>query len=158
MITSIIKSIKNIFKWMLIVWRDRDWDHTFLYEMLYFKLSNMEKYLRKYGHSINSEKDADKIKICVNLLKRLMDDEYHDIVFKKHNEKWGAPYFSWPDVKDRPGYSKLKIVKPNVITKEDEEQESNEYRSLMQIESNSRQQDVNYLFEIIRKYHQGWWD
>jgi len=141
---------------MLIVWRDRDWDHTFLYEMLYFKLFNMEKYLRKYSSSVNSEKDADRIKICVNLLKRLMDDDYHDMVFKQHDKKWGAPYFSWIDIKDRPGYSKLKIVKPNVITKEDEEKEISEYRSLMQIEGNSRQQDVDYLFETIRKYHQEW--
>lgn len=148
MIISIIKSIKNIFRWIPIIWRDRDWDHTFLYEILRFKLSNMEECLRNHSHYVNSEKDADRIKICVNLINRLMNDEYHDMVFKKHYEKWGKPKFNWIDTKDT----------PNVITKEDEKKESNEFRNLMQIENNLRQQDIDYLFETIRKYHQGWWD
>jgi len=155
---SIITSIKNILRWIPIIWKDRDWDHTFLYIILYFKLSNMEKYLRKYGHSTNAEKDADKIKVCINLLKRLMDDEYYDMVFKKHHEKWGEPKFNWFDLKDKPGYSELKIKRPNVITKKDEEIEKNGYNRLMQVENNLRQQDIDYLFSTIKKYHQGWWD
>lgn len=158
MINSIITSIKNIFRWIPIIWKDRDWDHTFLYKVLRFKLSNMERYSRNNGHHVNSERDANRIKICVNLLNRLLNDEYHDIVFKKHYEKWGKPKFNWTDIKDRPNYSELKIIKPNVVTKEDEEKESNEYRNLMQIEANSRQRDIDYLFEIIRKHHQEWWD
>jgi len=102
---SIIESIKQIFHWIPIIWKDKDWDHYFLYEILRFKLSNMEKYLIKHGHSTNAEKDADRIKICVNLLKRLMDDNYYDMVFKKHNEKWGKTEFNWLDSKDKLGYT-----------------------------------------------------
>jgi len=158
MITSIITSIKNVLRWIPIIWRDRNWDHTFLYIILQFKLSNMEKYLRKYGSSINAEKDADRIKTCVNLLKRLMNDEYHDKVFKKHDEKWGKPEFNWIELKDQPKYKELKIKRLNVITEKDKEQEEKEYDNLIKIGNYSKQQDIDYLFETIRKYHQGWWD
>jgi len=158
MTASIITSIRNILHWIPIIWKDRDWDYNFLYEILYFKLINMERYLREHGHSTNAEKDAGRIKTCTNLLKRLMDDEYHDTVFKKHDKKWGEPEFNWGELNDKPGYSELKIKKPNVITKEDEEIESNEYNHLMQVENNLRQRDIDYLFSIIKKYHQGWWD
>lgn len=155
---SIITSIKNVLRWIPIIWRDRDWDHTFLYIILQFKLSNMEKYLRKHGHSVNAEKDAHRIKICVTLLKRLLNDEYHDAVFKKHDEKWGELKFNWIELKDKPEFSELKIKRPNVITEKDEKTERNEYNRLMQVENNLKQQDIEYLFETIKKYHQGWWD
>ena len=157
MITNIITSIKNILRWIPIIWIDRDWDHTFLYIILQFKLSNMERYLRKYGHSINSEKDADRIKTCTILLKRLLDDEYHDMVFKKHNEKWGELNFHWVETNDDK-YSKLETERQNVVTEKDKKMERNEYNNLIQVENNLRQQDIEYLFETIKKYHQGWWD
>ena len=118
----------------------------------------MEKYLRNHGHHVDSEKDADKIKMCVNLLNRLIDDNYYDMVFKKHNKKWGEPKFNCVDIKNKANCSELKIVRSNVVTKEDEKKENNEYRNLMQTENDLRQQDIDYLFETIRKYHQKWWD
>jgi len=68
--------ILNLIIWFPIIWRDRNWDHSYMFEMLEYKLSLMEKLFRKYGHSVNSEKDAHYIMICKNLCKRLADDEY----------------------------------------------------------------------------------
>jgi len=143
---------------MPIVWKDRDWDYMFLYKILRFKLSNMEECLRNHSHYIGSEKDADKIKICINLIDRIMDDKYYDMVFNKHNKKWGKPEFNWISMKDGPDYSQLEIKRLNVITDKDKEQEKKEYHNLLNIENNLKQQDVDYLFETIRKYHQKWWD
>jgi hypothetical protein len=143
MINNTITSIKNIFRWIPIIWNDKDWDYYFLYKILYTKLLSMEKHLRKYGHSANSKKDADRIKTCINILKQLMKDEYHEKVFKPFYKKWGKPEFNWIDVKDKPNYTELKITNPNVITKEDEEQEGKEFKDFIQIENDLKQRDIN---------------
>jgi len=155
---SIKDGIENLIIWFLIIWKDRDWDHWYLYKILRFKLSNMEKYHRKYGHSVNSEKTADEIKLCVNLLDRLIEDNYDEMVFKKHNEKWGESHFHWDECKDKEGYCSLRITRDNVKTDKDKKQEAKEFTQCHKHEENLKKQDIEYLFKTMNKYIQGWWD
>ena len=36
-----ILGIKNICKWFPVIWKDRDWDDSFLFEIIKFKISKM---------------------------------------------------------------------------------------------------------------------
>lgn len=40
---NIKTGIKNLIKWLPIIWRDRDWDHLFLTELLEAKIKFMRK-------------------------------------------------------------------------------------------------------------------
>ena len=150
--------IINLIRWFPVIWKDRNWDHYFIYEVLHFKLSQTEKYLRKYGHHLNAERDAYNIQVCVNLLKRLMDDDYGEMVFKPHDKKWGKAKFNWDDCEDKPGYCSLRIERPDVKTEEDKIQERKEFRLLSKHEEQLKQQDLDYLFKMMRKHIQSWWD
>ena len=75
---GIKQGIRNLIIWFPVIWKDRWWDHSFLYSILRFKLSLMEEGFRTRGMSINSEKDAHNIKICILLLDRLQNDAYID--------------------------------------------------------------------------------
>ena len=57
----------------------------------------MEKFIRKDGIHVRNIQDADKMKTCILLLERLMNDIYHDQAFKKHYEKWGDPLMRFID-------------------------------------------------------------
>ena len=81
--------IENLMCWIPIIWKDRDWDHWFLYKVLQHKLKQMIKLQRKYGHSINSNDYADQMQLCVNLLERIITDEYLDNALIPHEKKWG---------------------------------------------------------------------
>lgn len=154
---SIKYGIENLINWFPVIWKDRDWDQWFLYNILKKKLSDMEEYHRKYGHTVNANKTADEMKTCVNLLDRLIKDEYHEMVFKKHDEKWGEPEFNWEDC-EKEGSCELQILRTNIKDKTDEEQERKEFRRLSELEINLRKQDIRCLFEAIRKHIETWWD
>ena len=79
------EGIENIVEWFPTIYRDRWWDHSFLYSILKKKLEIMEKYFRRYGISTQAEKDADKMKKCVLLLDRLIKDDYIDY---KQERRW----------------------------------------------------------------------
>ena len=34
---NFIKGIKNLFKWFPIVWKDRDWDDHFIFEIIHYQ-------------------------------------------------------------------------------------------------------------------------
>ena len=72
------QGVKNLVVWFPVVYQDHWWDHSFLYRILRFKLSLMEKGFRTRGMSTNSEKDAKNIKICILLLDRLVNNDYID--------------------------------------------------------------------------------
>jgi hypothetical protein len=79
--------VKNIWRWLPVIYQDRWWDHSFLYPILRKKLELMEKNFRLHGCHLNNEKDAFKMKKCVLLLDRLINDAYIDY----KNERGWAP-------------------------------------------------------------------
>jgi hypothetical protein len=74
-LNDIVYGIKNLIKWTPIIWIDRDWDWYFLAKILKYKISNMAKYERKYGHHVRAEKDAHDMEICVEYLRRILEDD-----------------------------------------------------------------------------------
>ena len=108
-ILSEIKSgFKNLFTWLPIIWRDRNWDYWFLLRIILFKLKLMEKCLKR-------EQESRKLHICVLLLQRLVEDEYETKLFDLHEKKWGKAKFTI--------YPTLSVTYENAITEKDKKQE-----------------------------------
>lgn len=84
---SVKTGIKNLIKWFPIIWKDRDWDYYFIYAILHKKLNNMEKFYSSDKAWASDSKDvAEQIKEAKVLCKRLMDEDYINIVDKKKEE------------------------------------------------------------------------
>lgn len=152
------RGIKNLIIWFPAVWRDRQWDHQYIYMMMRAKLNFQEQYIRKYGIHINNIEDANKIKVCVNLLDRLIKDEYHETAFKNHEKKWGQMQLNFKDTKDYPDMQEAVITHPYVKTNEDKKNERKDFRRSCNHETDLREQDLDLLFKMMRKHIQGWWD
>jgi len=84
---GIKRGVKNLVFWFPVIWLDRWWDHSFLYPILRRKLEHMEENFRLGGCHKNNKKDAFKMKKCVLLLDRLINDAYIDY----KNERGWAP-------------------------------------------------------------------
>ena len=118
----------------------------------------MEVNFRKHGHHVKHIEDADKIKKCVILLDRLIEDEYHENVFKNHYKKWGEPKMTFRDSTEYPDCSVLDIKYPKVKTKEDDKLETKQFRLKSNMVEAMREQDLELLFTLMRKHIQSWWD
>lgn len=68
----------NFKYWVGTIYLDRWWDHFYLYSILRHKLVHIEKNFREHGVAIHTEKELKKIKICILLLDRLLNDAYID--------------------------------------------------------------------------------
>ena len=146
------KGIWNLISWLPIVWNDRDWDYCFLYELLKFKLKRMEKYLCRYGHSVDNEKDANSIKECMIILERLIDDDYAAKDWNRIREKWGEFEFT----KTEDGHTKLTVS--GVKTEEDDKKYSADIKNCCKNEESMIQKDLNDLFENMKLNIRRWWD
>ena len=69
--------VLNIIKWIPIVWKDRDYDYSFIEDMLRFKLRNMMHFFNGPDtHILNAYKYAEEIEEVLYLLDRVHDDNY----------------------------------------------------------------------------------
>lgn len=155
---QIRQGFQSLFLWLPVIWKDRNWDHIYIYIVLRHKLHLTEQLIRHHGHHTKHVQDADKIKLCINLLDRLTNDEYHNIAFKNHYKKWGEPEFNWKDSKSHPGYSELDINYPKVKTDNENGIERKDFKRCSHHEAKLREQDLDLLFKLIRKNIQTWWD
>lgn len=155
---DIPRGIKNLITWFPVVWKDRQWDHQFIYVVLRHKLHLAEQYIRHHGIHVNNIRDANQIKMCINLLDRLIKDEYHEIAFKRHEEKWGLPKFIWNDANSDEKMYELIIKYPNVKTDKDKKSQNKDFGFASSRETELREQDLDLLFGYMRKHIQGWWE
>lgn len=68
--------VRNLWRWLPIVWFDDDSDWSHLAEMMERKLRWSAEHEERYGHHVGSKLDAKRMRICADLLKRLRADEY----------------------------------------------------------------------------------
>jgi hypothetical protein len=131
---NIVVGLKNLWLWLPIIWNDRQWDHHFFYLLLKHKLELMEDYFRHSAITLDSKKDANKIRLCIFLVNRILEDNYYERATRH------LPY--------------INLLSHN----------SNEYRREIKRKlwvERARmlsRQDLRYLGKLISKHSLSWWD
>lgn len=146
--------IHNLWKWRKVVWNDRSYDYHFLLILIREKLKDM-LYAYQYTNIgyMGQEKHEEQIRKCIFILNRLIDDKYN--VFYFHDRKWGDVEFGSKKLDN--GNYKLHCSRRNIVTEEDEKKQVEEFVNLMHHEGYLRDQDLEYLFKILRKHITSWW-
>lgn len=148
MFDNIKCGIENLITWFPVIWKDRQWDHTYLLRIMEKKLQLMEDFfLSEYAMSADAEKAAKRILVAKTLIKRLRKDEYDIAGHDKMNEKWGELEF-------RNGTIEVE----NIKTEEDEEEYRKELRKVYEEAEESRKQDLDLFCQYFKKYLRTWWD
>jgi len=84
-IKQFFRSIRNLIRWFPIIWKDRDWDDYFIWEILKFKIRNQADYIGSHDRHVSAKRDAEIMYTCY----RLMDDV--------QREFYGTEYMSYYD-------------------------------------------------------------
>ena len=77
-IKNFFKSVNNLIRWFPIIWKDRDWDHYFIFEILKHKLIFMSKSICENSNHVSAEYDADRMMLCVRLIEKVQNESYMD--------------------------------------------------------------------------------
>ena len=68
--------VKNLWKWFPTIWKDRDWDHDFIFSLLAKKLEFQAKYIGDRNFYTKAEYDAKRMRLVAKLIK-LQQDEFY---------------------------------------------------------------------------------
>jgi hypothetical protein len=78
------KRIKNIIRWIPVLWKDKDWDYWHTFEILKTKLKFQSEHFRKQGYHVSSERDAEQMELCIRLIDKVQNEYYLDKAFKQN--------------------------------------------------------------------------
>ena len=94
-IRIIISGLKNLWKWRKVIYKDRDWDHYYIYEILKTKFQFQAEYMQKHGITESSTEIAKDIIECVDLIDKVQNEYYLDLALKGlYDDNWNDAQFN----------------------------------------------------------------
>lgn len=148
------ESIINVFKWLPVIWGDRQWDYVYLLIIMRKKLELMSKFFKSDDAiSVGSEERVREMDKCIKLLDRMIQDEYGSDCYKELDRKWGKLYFELDE-----GKKSFTFQRSCILNEEDREQERLDILNCVSVEENERLADYDKLFKLMNRQVRGWWD
>ena len=140
---GLFKRIRNFFKlrketrlrqkeYYAFAKNNHDWDYIYLFELLKFKLSRIEKCLRT-GFCDQHALTLKSLKVSIRLCDRICKEKYNHAVHQ-HEKRFLSNYDSLS----------FEVIK--------------DFQKALEADKKSRERDVRWLFQIISKYYIQWWD
>jgi hypothetical protein len=168
------KSVKNLIRWFPVMWKDRDWDDHYIWEILKTKLKYQSEYIGSRDIHVNAKYDAERMMWCVRLIDKIQDEFYSGEYMDYHESR-----FNWLDIEGDSEHKQLDIqevsenydeyfakhkaaVRKVLANKELQIFELNDDNYKQRLAMNlgyyneKRAQDL--LFKILNRDIRGWWD
>jgi hypothetical protein len=171
---DISNGIKNLIHWFPTIWKDRDYDQHYIYEVLLVKLEKQAKYILEKGIHVDANRDVERMLLCARLCRIQQKDLYHSEYmdyFKKEyefvptdeTEKW----FSMEDTLVWENYDEYLAKYPrqhkrvllgeiNRFNKPIEQKDKQEIAMEIALENQNR--SLKLLFKILDQQINRWWN
>jgi hypothetical protein len=167
--------VKNLWRWFPTIWKDRDWDHDFIYNLLAKKLEFQAKYIGDRGFHTETKHDATRMRLVAKLIKLQQDDFYAMEYLNYQNTKEYWEELDWTFVEWKQDtisetyddyFAKyplcykhaIKFIKANQ-TRFTHKQPHKEKSVIAMVMGNLRQTKCKELiFKILNQNIERWWD
>lgn len=78
-------SIKNIFKWIPILFRDKDWDYIYFLIIMEFKLKSIRNHIKNKSSHVGKDREVEYIDICLKLIDKIINSDY-EMEYHQYNK------------------------------------------------------------------------
>ena len=155
-IVNFYVGVRNIIRWIPILYKDRDWDYYYLLSVMRFKMCNINNYLKKHQSFEGVEVEIERIDRVVAALDRLINDQYDDQCLESVYKKYGERTMYIKKIDDE--HSQLDFLYENVKTEQQAADYNREFKQALEQAEVMRKNDAKIVFRTIEKYGRNWWD
>jgi hypothetical protein len=169
------QGIKNLIYWFPIIWKDRNWDDHYIFEILQHKLVAQANYIGRRDFHTRAQLDAKRMRLCVKLIDKVQEEDYameymdyakDRVWFTPCEDREGSSLYNsetvWEKYDDY--FKKYPLVYKRVLKGEgvftlDGRDESEMKRIIaMNIGHINHDRARKLLFKIMEQNIEGWWD
>jgi hypothetical protein len=156
-IRYVIDGVRNIIRWVPVLFHDRDWDDYFITKMLQKKIEHQRKYLVEHNRHLTVDKDNFWMTVILNLIEA------------EHEDYYGCEYMDYYETE---GFLSDNLIVDNLdeyinkypgakraVLKKYPNHDFSEKKRLAFYMSGHRQKKCrDLLFEILKRKSNQWWD
>ena len=166
--------VKNLWKWFPVVWKDRDWDHSHILEVLKFKISKQADYISRRGIHINAKRDVEIMRTVCRLIERMQEDyygleygDYHKTEYKfvptDETKEWYTMESELISEKFGAYFAKYSRQYKRVMSGEIKKytgtpSEKSKMNIALEIACENQERCNRLIFKILEENLQRWWD
>lgn len=167
--------INNLCKWFSVIWKDRNYDHSYIYTILAHKLKLQSDYIGSREIHTRAKRDSEIMMTCVRLIDKCREEyyrgEYSDFYASKNwfeEDKDNPKYSTWEskilreDFQDY--YDMYPLIYKRVMKGEGpfdfdgEDELEIRHRVAMNIGQINQERAHKLLFKLVEKNIEKWWD
>lgn len=165
--------IRNLIKWFPVIWKDRDWDHHYIYHILDFKLEQQAYGIGSRDIHVGAQREAEKMLLCARLCKIQTEDLYgtEHLDYMEQAHKFtptdGGKFYTYESImmqddlddyfaKYRRQYNRVLSGQVTWYGKVIDLADRKEIA--MCIAEENQQRSRRLLFKILEENIEGWWD
>ena len=149
---------QNLWHYLPLIWRDRDWDYTYMLALWEKKFERMADLHKKYGHHVGTEVTVKQLRMARLLCRRIQAQNYTRIPREHHAARWGRPTLSSKPCKENSRLHELELGYTNPLTATELAQADWESSQIHKYGEYMLEQDIRLLTELVQKYIRHWWD
>jgi hypothetical protein len=170
---QLFTGFKNLWKWFPIIWKDRDWDDAFIFNVLKFKLQNTADELERAAFFVGYEHEVSRIRMCIKLI-NLIQEEYYELEYFDY--EWSTFEFVPTGELDENGKDKFFEMKSQVFEDKLDDyfvkyplaykrviqkigyDDSRRIRIAIHIGRDNHERAKRLLFNTLSKHIENWWN
>jgi len=157
--SNIFYRIKNVFRWLPIIWRDRQFDHHFIHEIYIKKLEfTRDFFLSDDAMTESARETAKEIDEVIQLMKKTRDpyQNYEVPVIEYMEKKWGKIRKTLKKI-DKENFEKI-IHQEYNLSDSEQERYNNEYRERITRAQEKCIAERIEAYTLLAKRIDRWWD
>lgn len=171
---DIAQGFKNIWRWLPIVWKDRDWDDYYIFEVLKFKIKNTRDLTEKNQRFVGWESQVRYMRICEKLITLIQDEYYSHEHFDYYDNKFSFEKIKGSDnfemksevlrddlqsyINKYPNTKRLVINHPKYSKFTNSMSEVTDSRLAIVMGMARHEKSKKLLFKILEQKIENWWD
>jgi hypothetical protein len=158
--------VKNIFRWIPTLYKDRDWDEWHIFTILQKKIEFQRKEIVRANRHVGVERDNRDMTIVLNLIERVKEG-YYETEYLDYEDS----NFNFEPIEDNDELHRLKI---DILSEKYDEylkKYPSSVREVLKTQPNVNRRDLcyyvsqhnqekahNLLFKILKERMRWWWD
>ena len=161
---NFIQGIKNLWKWFPTIWKDRDYDGDFIYEILRVKLENQAYFIANEDRHVGAQRDAERMLLCARLIQIQQEDLYateyldyykedHKFIPTDETKQW----YTMENTLIEDNLDEYFAKYPKQYKKYANDSERRQ-RIAFEIALDNQKRSCRLLFKILEEHIGEWWD
>lgn len=153
--------IKNLFKWIPIIWNQFDFDYQYSIEVFKFQLQKQAEFLESNkAYTVEAENNAKRIRTVLKLMDKVYNEEYACEYQDKLKELYGDNVldFKFIEVDSKNNGDKIYSIQYECETWVNYDEIEKTKDTLFKISKEKQERAHKLLWCMIEKDIRKWWD